>query len=381
MPYKEGIKLVWYMSSNDVVVVVTGVGSTIGLGIAKALRMINGFDDLGSSNKNGTGRIRIVGVDANPLAVGLYCLDASYLVPLGSHDFTTYFDALVDVCKREQAAILLSGWDGELIPLGERHEDFFNLSETRLGHRVMGIREASDKWLTYLVLNENNIPTPHTVLPEDKEGLYQLFNTCKPPYIVKPRQGSGSRGLFKVCTIEEVRFFSNYLKDIVVQEEILPADEEYTIGVFMLSEGEAVGTMILKRSLMSGLSYRMQVFEDAELSECAIQAVKALGLVGAANVQLRRTKDGPKVFEINPRFSSSTSVRAHFGFNEPEMAIRYFYHNERPILNEQRKGYALRYWEEMFLDSDSVERARKGSFDSGYARGLVRGREGDDSSL
>jgi len=47
---------------DEVVVVVTGVGSTIGLGIAKALRMA-------ANGAQGLGNIRIVGVDANPLAV------------------------------------------------------------------------------------------------------------------------------------------------------------------------------------------------------------------------------------------------------------------------------------------------------------------------
>jgi carbamoyl-phosphate synthase large subunit len=350
--------------AEELVVVVTGVGSTIGLGIAKALRMA-------SKNPAGFGTICIVGVDANPLAVGLYCLDQSQIVPSASSDFEPYFQALAAVCKKEGAAILLSGWDGELIPLGQRRQEFFELSGTQIGHRPEGIQEANDKWLTAQCLKSAEVPAPVSILPNDTEALEWFMSTFKAPYILKPRIGAGSRGLFRVSTREEIIFLSNYLGGAVLQEELLPADEEYTIGVFMMDGGEAAGTLILKRSLMSGLSYRMQVVEDETISACAIAAVRALGLVGAVNVQLRRTSEGPKVFEVNPRFSSSTSVRAFFGFNEPECAIRYFYKGERPFITECRSGYALRYWEEMFIGPAAAENAEKGIFEVGQAFGLV----------
>jgi len=350
--------------SEELVVVVTGIGSTIGLGVAKALRMA-------SNNPQGVGRIRIVGVDANPLAVGHYCLDNSYIVPSASPDFEPYFQALAEVCRREGAAILFSGWDGELIPLGQRRHEFLELSGTQIGHRPEGIREASDKWLTFQCLNSAEVPTPASILPGNTEALDRFMSTYKPPYILKPRIGAGSRGLFKISTLDEIKFLSCYLGNAVLQEELLPADEEYTIGVFMMDRGEEAGTLTLKRSLMSGLSYRMEVVEDAEIAACAVAAVRALGLVGAVNVQLRRTADGPKVFEVNPRFSSSTSVRAFFGFNEPECAIRYFYQGERPSIRGCRRGYALRYWEEMFVGPEAPQNAEKGIFEKGLAFGLV----------
>jgi len=349
---------------KELVVVVTGVGSTIGLGVAKALR-------IASNNPDGIGKIRIVGVDANPLAVGHYCLDSSHIVPSAAGNFEPYFEALADVCRKEGAAVLFSGWDGELIPLGERRDEFFEHSGTRVGHRSEGILEASDKWLTFECLQSAEVPTPASILPGDNEALDWFMASYKPPYILKPRIGAGSRGLFKVSTLEEIGFLSKYLGGAVLQEELLPAEEEYTIGVFMMDGGEAAGTLILKRSLMSGLSYRMEVVEDESISACAVAAVRALGLVGAANVQLRRTVEGPKVFEVNPRFSSSTSVRAFFGFNEPECAIRYFYKGERPSMRGFRRGYALRYWEEMFVGPDAPENAEKGIFEKGLAYGLV----------
>jgi carbamoyl-phosphate synthase large subunit len=348
---------------NVLTVVVSGVGSTIGLGIAKALRMCSIY---------GIDKIRIVGVDANPLAVGLYCLDAAHLVPSGTDSFDAYFEALVEVCREEEADIFLSGWDGELIPLGNRAEEFFDLSGTQVGHRPFGVAEASDKWLTYEHLAlRHKISMPKTVLTSDVEGMRILMENYPAPYILKPRCGSGSRGLFKVKTLDEALFLTSYLGEAVLQEELLPADEEYTIGVFMMDKGDSSGAFVLKRSLMSGLSYRMEVVENTELANFAIEAVRALGLEGVANVQLRQTSEGCKLFEINPRFSSSSSVRAVYGFNEAELAVRYFLLKERPKIQKTLKGICLRYWEEMFIPADAKVTAAEGSFARGSVYGLV----------
>ena len=65
---------------------------------------------------------------------------------------------------------------------------------------------------------------------------------------------------------------------------------------------------------------------------------------------MRLTERGPVTFEINPRFSTSTGMRAHFGYNEVEMAIRDLVLHERVPVPEVRPGIALRFWEEMYLD-------------------------------
>lgn len=355
--------------SKIVTVVVSGVGSTIGLGIAKALKI---SADRWKTTGQGIGDIRIVGIDSNPLAVGLHCLDSVHLVPSGVVSFEDYYQGIISVCQKERADIFLSGWDGELILLGERADHFYAQCGTKIGHRHTGIAEAADKWLTYVLLaQKSGIAMPMTVQPLDEAAVGELMNTYPAPYIMKPRRGSGARGLFTVKTLEEIRFLSSYLEDPILQEELLPAEEEYTIGVFMMDGGEASGALVLKRSLMSGLSYRMEVVHEPVLTEFAIAAVRAIGLVGAANVQLRWTSDGPKLLEINPRFSSSSSVRAYYGFNEPELAIRYFLYGERPQVNSVQTGICLRYWEEMFVPADARIKGAQGEFTTGYSYGLI----------
>ena len=57
-----------------------------------------------------------------------------------------------------------------------------------------------------------------------------------------------------------------------------------------------------------------------------------------------------KIFEINPRCSSSTVMRAFYGFNEPEMALRTMVLEEKVTPRPLSTGIALRMWDEIYID-------------------------------
>ncbi|HDZ88568.1 MAG TPA: carbamoyl-phosphate synthase large subunit, partial [Nitrospirae bacterium] len=82
-----------------ITVIVTGVGSNIGQGIIKAIRM-SGL------------RVRIIGSDINPLSAGLFRCDKGYVLPPAySGDFK---DSIVTVCKDENVDMILIGSDPEV---------------------------------------------------------------------------------------------------------------------------------------------------------------------------------------------------------------------------------------------------------------------------
>ena len=56
-------------------------------------------------------------------------------------------------------------------------------------------------------------------------------------------------------------------------------------------------------------------------------------------------------FEINVRFSGTTSLRARFGFNDVEAALRHYVLGEDTVsLPRVTEGIALRYWNEVYID-------------------------------
>lgn len=68
--------------------------------------------------------------------------------------------------------------------------------------------------------------------------------------------------------------------------------------------------------------------------------------IGSTNFQFRFHKGTYYLLEINPRFSSSTSMRSAFGYNDPIMAVEYYLEGKFPKQPKIRMGKAIRYIED-----------------------------------
>jgi carbamoyl-phosphate synthase large subunit len=74
-------------------------------------------------------------------------------------------------------------------------------------------------------------------------------------------------------------------------------------------------------AISSGVSQgRVGRFEQVT-KQCEEIAL-ALGARGPLNIQCRLVEGRVVVFEINPRFSGTTSLRAMVGYNEPDVLVR-----------------------------------------------------------
>jgi carbamoyl-phosphate synthase large subunit len=71
--------------------------------------------------------------------------------------------------------------------------------------------------------------------------------------------------------------------------------------------------------------------------------------IGPTNFQFRKHQGVLKLLEINPRISSSTSIRAAFGYNESLMAIEYYLENKKPSQPVIKQGKAVRYIEDFIF--------------------------------
>ena len=328
-------------------VLVTGVGSNIGQGIVKALRM--------SSFK-----CRIIGVDMNPLSAGLYRVDSAYIVPPANRE--EYIGAIIDISKENHVDIVLIGSDAE-VPVLARDKA---LVEETAGCKVIVspvevVSICTDKWLTVRFLEQTGLNYPFTVLANTKESVRRIIDVCGFPLIVKPRVGSGSEGTYKVSDEEELKYHLGLVERPLVQEELRPEDEEYTCGIFLTRDSEVKGIISMRRQLQGGTTYRAIVDHYPEiLHEVGRIAhhLSAKGAIGPINVQLKLTPVGAIAFEINPRFSGTTSFRAKLGFNEVEAIIRSFLLKEKIGELRYRSGVVMRYWEEIYTSLDEVKKLK-----------------------
>ncbi len=317
-------------------VLVTGVGGPVGQGIIRAAQQ---------------SRIpcRVIATDRDPLSVGFHWADSRYLLPNADHP--DYLPQLAAICQIEGVHALFPGSESELLALAQHRDAFQAETRTRLvvsSPEVLAI--ATDKWRTVQFLARHGLPHPDSALANDPAALAALQARQGFPLLVKPRHGSGSRGVHVVHSPEELTAALKGVANPVVQEYLRPADQEYTVAVFVDGQGQPQGAIVMRRTMVAGLTYRAWVEENPVVAEACQAIAAALKPLGPCNVQLRVTERGPVPFEINARLSSTVAMRAHFGYNEVEMALRSLVLGQPIQAATPKAGIALRYWTETYID-------------------------------
>lgn len=322
-------------------VAVTGVGNPLGQNILKALRM-------------SALPLRLFALDAHPFSAGFYGADVAVLCPRA--DAPDYVDELIAFLRANNIAIMFFGTEAEpakLVPHKIRIEVETGTVLMIADSALLTI--ADDKYNTALALAHAGLDHPASAPADDNVAVDQLVQRVGYPLIAKPRRGSASRGLARIA---EPRQLAAQLREgMVIQECLLPDDAEYTVGIYRSRDGRTIASTVIHRDLDFGLTYRGRIGPHPDIAEYASQVVEAVSGFGSINVQLRLTGRGPVCFEINPRFSSTTPVRAHFGVNEPELAIREYVLRDTLDTVVGRAGSVMREWHEVYLEENETAHA------------------------
>lgn len=325
--------------NKKICVLALGVGGNVGQGILKALSI----SDIPH---------RVVGACISSLACGLYITDRSYVSPYFNDP--NFFDWLVDICRSEQVDVILTGVEPILSFLAQ-HAD--QIKEKTGALCIVSNPEtlliAHDKLLTCQWLEKHGFNYPRYALSTAQDAVSNLVKTCGFPLIGKPRFGRGGSGIIKIENLSTLQFVEQQ-KDYLIQELIGTPDSEYTVGCFSNQDGQVCGSIVMKRELLEGTTYRAIVCDFPEIKEEAVRIVNALKPMGPCNLQFRVSSNGiPICFEINMRFSGTTPLRARFGFNEVKATLEHFLQGKEIQLPHVTQGIALRYWNEVYIDTNA----------------------------
>ena len=357
------------------VVLVTGVGGGgIGEQVVKALRLARR-------------PYCIVGGDAQPRSLGLGEVDLPVILPLASAP--DYVEVVLSVCRRLGVRGVYPGSEPELLALSAERARFTALGIALFANSPSVIATGLDKAATAGFLATHGIGSPRSIVvtkPAELEGVPFL------PAILKPNTGGGgSANVFVAQTPAELRLFGTYLLEnavsCLVQEYLGTAADEYTVGVLSDLDGVFVNSIAVRRNILPAFSNRSRVpnrtgnpaFGDQlvvsngisqgeigafpEVSGPCERIAEALDSRGPLNIQCRLVDGEVRVFEINPRFSGTTSLRALVGFNEPDLLYRR--HVEAETLTPRfgyRSGHIARGVREALLHP-ALDGAQVGSGD------------------
>ncbi len=309
---------------------VTGVGAIIGYGIIKSLRKSK-YD------------VQIIGMDIYDDAIGRHwCDHFVQAVPANAPHYPEYIRSLVD---RYNIDLIIPGIEQDGFRLAKESAQFHDLNVKLALNRHDLIDMAADKWLTFLELEKHDFPA----IPTYIEGEFtELSAALKLPMLLKPRRSYASKGIQKIYSQTDFEYWKTKLEDnFMIQEIVGSDDEEFTVGAFGLGDGTISQQITFQRKLSGeGATSKAQIIQHFELEKQVEHLAQIFRPIGPTNFQYRKHNGQFLLLEINPRISSSTSLRSAFGYNEAEMCIEYFLEDKIPGQRELKAGWAQRYIED-----------------------------------
>jgi len=308
---------------------------------------------------NHTGDYHLTVCDASPFSYGLFDGVQSYVVP-PAHD-PGYLEAIEFIVLQRGIEVIVPGTEIEVRTLVSVRSLFDRLGVVLLAGSESIIKLCSNKWDLTCWLKENGYAIPLSATRDDWKWLIGQVGF---PIIAKPTEGSGASRLVEIlASTEEVDMYLFHVGDarqIMFQQYVGDANSEFTVGVMIDKEGDLIDSIALRRNLV-GLSlgqvrnlgsrdvvlstgYSQGYFERNELVQSTCENLaKNLRIVGPLNVQCRVQDGAVYIFEVHPRFSGTTSLRALSGFDEVHILLRNFLFGEKfERLNYQSNMVAIR---------------------------------------
>jgi carbamoyl-phosphate synthase large subunit len=306
-------------------ILVTGTGAIIGYGIIESLRRAS-FP------------VKIVAIDIYDHAYGKQLADVFYKGVLGnSEEFTSFVN---DIIEKEKVDLIIPGIEQDLYAF---HKNLDKLKCPVVMNNSLCIELSKNKLDTYQYLKAQS---DLTLIPTLFDVTYvECVSQLGTPFLLKPLSSYASKGIETIRSEEEFDFYSKKIGHKCIYQKIIgSADEEFTISVFGNGAGNFLDHIILKRYLsQEGATSRAEVVESETIIRYVSKLVSVLKPVGPTNIQLRMENGVPYLLEINPRISSACSIRTFFGYNEPEMCIKYFITHDPVKPAVKKKGAALRF--------------------------------------
>lgn len=323
-------------------VLVTGAGGPAGVAVIRSLLR---RDD-----------VTVFAADMDGWASGIYLVPAEQrrLVPPGRDD--EFVPALARMVAEDALDLVISTVDVELIALADRRSE---LAPAVLAAPSADTLACALDKLALARRCEDTGLVPRTE-PAGPDALAVAWTF---PVFAKPRRGAGSRGVRLVPDLAALQALP-VDEDLIVQD-FLPGDE-YSVDVIADSGHRVVAAVPRTRTRVdSGVAIAGRTVHDPELEEAAARIAQAIGLVGVANVQLRRDRDGRAVLlEVNPRFPGALPLTIAAGVDIPSLVVDLFLGRELPERIPFRERATVRFLEDVILDpAELLESAYAGHQD------------------
>ncbi|RWK47224.1 MAG: ATP-grasp domain-containing protein [Mesorhizobium sp.] len=306
----------------------------------------------------------------NPITLSADPAQYDYLAAEGIEAIrvdTDNLDALTHECSRLRATNGVAGITGFA---GE--DESVSATVGRLcrhfdlpGPNPASIERCCDKFGQRELLAEAGVPTPAYRLAADATGVETAAAEIGLPVILKPAVGSGSIGVRLCRTVDELAEHTTYL---LGGKHIWPSSPKMLVEEF--AQGPFYGVHIMGNEVIgidSAAFHKAPYFvfsegtfpaplsdyEHRRITDVSQSCLRALGLGwGPTAIELRWTKRGPVVIEVNPRMSGNPQpVQLAYGVDLIMEHIKLVIGDE---CNLRRSHSHVSTWRSLLPDRDGI---------------------------
>lgn len=253
--------------------------------------------------------------DIDPYAAGLYLVEEERRLILSRGDEDGFVGHIRELCAEAEIEALIPTVDSELVPLAAEAGPFVAAGTALVLASEATLRVCLDKWALHGRCADH-VRVPETTLVDERfdPAATEL------PAIVKPRSGSGSRGIHLVRDGAELQRLPR--NGTLLVQELLPG-AEYSLDVLASLAGEVVAVVPRERlKVDSGIAVSGRTRHNEQLERFGRDVAELIGLTGVANVQVKEDRDGtPALLEVNPRFPGTMPLTIASGIDMPVLCV------------------------------------------------------------
>ena len=349
------------LADHKLNVLVTAVGGrSVGSGILHSLTR---------SSQDVSDRWNVVAADADSFAWGLYKVEDGEILPKANE--ADYIQKVQELVRRRLIDAIVPGSEIETEILSKYRGEF---NVPIISNRSDLMPLMMNKSQALIRLKELGLPTIPTFSLNDWETALSEYDF---PFVFKPIVGSGGSKGVSICTSKEeflhLATRANWSENFCLQPLVGDENGEYTVGVLMNKDGGLIDSICMQRKLVglslldsrkvgevshsisTGYSQGFFIKQERIQKFCEKLALD-LGSTGPLNIQLRIHQDQVYVFEIHPRFSGTTPMRADVGFNEVDLLLRnHLFEEEFSRIPYKHDVAVIRAFEHVIVPIDKLK--------------------------
>lgn len=237
--------------------------------------------------------------------------------------------------------------DEEIISFHEIYNKLDIIKGISIPRNIEFLKMTMDKKVLNENLHKNKISVPNLVNLEMENDF---------PIVAKPKFGRGSRGVYFLSNGYELKKFIDCsiinAENYVFQEKV--SGTEYTISVIPLKEKN----IIVPKKVINkkGITIAAVTEKSEAIENLCNKIVEVFKPQGPFNVQLIMDDNAcePKVFEINPRLSTTTILTYMSGVKELLLSLNLSLDENGGEFNENI--YMYRYYDQIFVNNSKYEK-------------------------